>query len=97
MRRRQFLVAAAGALAVAALPLYGPTQQVEDGYDQSFFQRVGLRVKSIVEEQGRGLRSLEIAPPEVVDGVKVRCCNLRLEAGASLLDPLYFIWLQPVR
>jgi hypothetical protein len=97
LKRRQFLFSTVGALAVVALPLCGPTQQVEDGYDEAFFQRVGLRVRSIVREQGRGLRSLEIAPPEVVDGVMVRCCKLRLEAGPSLLDRMQFTWFQIVR
>jgi hypothetical protein len=102
LKRRQFIATLTSALTIAvtgvAIPLMcGPTHQQEDGYSQEFFERIGARVGSIVREQGRGLRSLEIAPPEIVEGVRVRRCNLRLEAGPSLLDRLHFTWFQIVR
>jgi len=94
LRRRQFIQFTVAGLGVAAgvLPFPAP-----DPYGDAFFARVRLKVIDIVREHGRGLRSLEIAAPEMSGGVLSRRVVVDLEIGSSLLDVNRVSWWEPVR
>ncbi len=87
MNRRQFIrlvgVATAGA---SMLPIVGE----RDEY-QKFLDSVRSHVIEIVRREGRGIHRMWIDP--VNEGT--RKVNLRLVAGSSLLDKLYFTWDEP--
>jgi hypothetical protein len=60
-----------------------------------FLANVRSKVIEVVRREGRGFKSMEIAPPQVVDGLIIRRVSLGLNAGPTLLDKLYFTWDEP--
>ena len=57
-------------------------------YSEAFFAKVWSRVTSIVVEQRRGVHRIVIDPPRG----NTRLVRLRLNAGPSLLDRIYYEW-----